>query len=339
VVRPYFTRNAVDFALASGPALAILALHYFWVVRSNVAFEEASVDASRRLAERIAAHRANRGAGAILPKKKKNAPFKLAPTGHPAIGFLWKNLIAAGQAYTLRFWIFLAWILICVAFASNLGSHAHGFGMFIATFAFALLAMSIVMGPQLVRQDFRTDLPMADVLKTYPLPGWQVALGELLAPAAILTGVQWLLIILAAGFSGNLDKAIPLQTRLCAALGLAILVAPLSLVSFIIPNAAVLLFPAWFQTGRNAPQGIEVSGQRVIFGLGQFLVLLLSLLGPGVVGLLTYYLFSHFVVGPILAIPIAAVPAALVLAGEAFFGIQFLGRFFEKLDLSLESTS
>ena len=44
-----------------------------------------------------------------------------------------------------------------------------------------------MIGPQLLRQDFRQDLPLADLLKTYPLRGWQLALGELLAPAAILT--------------------------------------------------------------------------------------------------------------------------------------------------------
>ena len=54
------------------------------------------------------------------------------------------------------------------------------------------------MGPQLIRQDFRQELPMADLLKTYPLTGWQLAFGELFAPAAILTCTQWLLLIFAA---------------------------------------------------------------------------------------------------------------------------------------------
>ena len=35
-------------------------------------------------------------------------PFKLRPTGPPAVALLWKNLISAGQAFTLRIWISLA---------------------------------------------------------------------------------------------------------------------------------------------------------------------------------------------------------------------------------------
>src|SRR5204863_185086 len=52
-----------------------------------------------------------------------------------------------------------------------------------------------LLGPQMVRCDFRRDLAVMDVLKLLPLRGWQIAAGELLAPTAILTLVQWLLLI------------------------------------------------------------------------------------------------------------------------------------------------
>ena len=35
-------------------------------------------------------------------------------------------------------------------------------------------------GPQLLRNDLRQDLPVTDVLKMYPMPGWQIVLGEVL---------------------------------------------------------------------------------------------------------------------------------------------------------------
>jgi len=339
VVRPYFAQNAAQFAIAAAPALAILALHYLWVVRCNVSFEEASVEASRKIAERVAAYRANRGQGAVIPTKKMKAPFNLSPTGSPTMGFLWKNLIAAGQAYTLRFWIVCALMVLMIALFSHVTTRHQDITTVIAFFSLILLGMSFFIGPQLVRQDFRTDLPMGDVLKTYPLSGRQVALGELLAPAAILTGVQWLLIIIAAAFPVQFEHPVAIPVRLAFAAGLAIIVAPLSVVSLVIPNAAVLLFPAWFQTGQNAPQGIEVTGQRVIFGLGQVLVLVLSMVAPALAFAAVYIPLDWFVTGWIAAIPVAAVPTAIVLGVEAFYGIHFLGRVFEKLDLSAESTS
>ena len=57
--------------------------------------------------------------------------------------------------------------------------------------------MSLLYGPAILRHDFRQDLRVADILKLYPMPGWQVVLGEMLAPAAILAGAQWALLLLA----------------------------------------------------------------------------------------------------------------------------------------------
>ena len=54
-----------------------------------------------------------------------------------------------------------------------------------------MLAMSLFSGPQLLRNDLRQDLPAADVLKMFPMPGWQIVLGEVLAPAAMLAGVSY----------------------------------------------------------------------------------------------------------------------------------------------------
>ena len=58
VVRPYLAADSWEFLKSLGPSLLMLGLHFVWVVRSNVAFEEASVEASRKMAERVAAIRA-----------------------------------------------------------------------------------------------------------------------------------------------------------------------------------------------------------------------------------------------------------------------------------------
>src|SRR5262249_28183519 len=157
------------------------------------------------------------------------------------------------------------------AFVAVMATSVHGrtfdFAIFLGLISLIFLGMSFLLGPQLVRQDFRQDLAMADVLKTYPMHGWQLALGELLAPAVILTAVQWLLVIVAAGLTANLGQPVPLPLRLAVGVGLAIIAPMLNLLVLIIPNAAVLMFPGWFQTGKEAPQGIEVMGQRLIFAL------------------------------------------------------------------------
>jgi len=142
-----------------------------------------------------------------------------------------------------------------------------------------LLVWSLFLGPQFLRQDFRQDLAVADVLKTYPLPGWQIVLGELLGPAVILTSIQWLLAGAGAIFCSRTQ--LPLLAgwgSWALGLGIAVISPMLNLLTLQIPNAAVLLFPAWFQTGKEGPQGIEATGQRIIFMLGQLIVFLLALI-------------------------------------------------------------
>ena len=145
---------------------------------------------------------------------------------------------------------------------------SHGSSAFFIAIA---LGYSLLLGPQVLRLDFRNDLPLADILKTFPLRGWQIALGEILAPVAVLAVFQWLLLLVGAGLLFYL----PVKQEalfLAIALGAAFLLPVLDLLLLLIPNAAVLLFPSWIQTGKDSPRGIEATGQRLIFALGQLLV-------------------------------------------------------------------
>jgi|SRR6266850_4859584 len=336
VVQPFFAQRASQFLLLLAPALAIMLFHYLWVIRANVAFEEASVDLSRRIAERMTAARS--GNLQPRPTKAKASPFRLAPIGSPAVALFWKNLIAAGQMFSLRIWLILLCSLMPMMFvlASSFGSlhmsYAVGFG------AMMVLIWSLMIGPQLLRQDFRHDLPIVDVLKTFPMRGWQVVFGELLAPATILTLLQWFLIATAMVFLTQLPDMgkVPFGSRFSVALGIAVVIPMLNLISLIIPNASVLLFPGWFQSGREGPHGIEATGQRLIFMLGQVLVFVVALIPAGAGAFLVYLPFVYWK-QYMLGIPVASVAFAVVLAIEAAIAVFALGRIFERFDLSAET--
>src|SRR5688572_5888679 len=60
VLGPFLAVTPWDFLLALGPALAVIVMHYLWVVRSAVAFEDASVEFAQKRGERIAAWRSGR---------------------------------------------------------------------------------------------------------------------------------------------------------------------------------------------------------------------------------------------------------------------------------------
>jgi ABC-2 type transport system permease protein len=339
VARPYLAPDAAAFLVAFIPAAVLMLLHYWWVVRADVAFEEASVELSRKFAERIAAVRASGGwHSAAKPKKRKSPPFALRPTGVSAVAFLWKNLISAGHLFTLRTWIFLALFAVCAGVPIGLSSSSNGWLLpAVGILTVLLTGYSLFLGPAILRQDLRQDLANADILKMYPLRGWQVVLGELLAPAAILTGVQWCLVLLATATFSRFpeDNPIPLSTRLSLGGAVAIIAPMLNLVSLVIPNASALLFPAWMQTGRQHVGGIEVMGQRLIFMLGSVLVFGFALVPAAVVFGLVFF-FVELFLGVMVAVPFGAAVAAAALAAEAALAIWWMGRLFEKFDLSAE---
>ena len=344
VVRPFLASDDPHaFALAVGPALALLTVHYLWVTRSDVAFEEASLEASRRHVARVTAVRSGRGLHA-QPHKKRRAPFRLAPTGSPSIALLWKNLLSAGQIFSGRFAVSVLGWAAFVSFSFNHGGGRTVWPQLIATMAVVLTVVSMAFGSQVVRQDFRQDLAVADLLKVLPMRGWQVALGELLTPALILTVVQWVLLIIAAFLwqsEISEDELPPWQGHASLAGAAAILALPLNVVSLVVPNAAALLLPAWFATPTTpgASRGIEVIGQRFIFLFGQFIVLLCAALPVAVTLFLGYTLVAEPLLGVPWALPAAAVGAALVCAAEAAGGLVLLGHWFESYDLSTEKPS
>jgi len=96
------------------------------------------------------------------------------------------------------------------------------------------------------------------------------------------------------------------------------------------------MFPGWFQSGKDAPQGIEATGQRLIFALGQLVVFLVALLPAAIVFALVYYVARIFA-GPFGAVPFASVAAAIIMGGEVWLGMMVLGKLFEKFDLSTEA--
>jgi Putative ABC exporter len=337
VVRPFLAPDATAFLVALSPALLLFALHYLWVIWSNVAFEEASVEASQKLAARLAAARAGNWQRVRQNQKPKRVWFELSPAGPTPTAFLWKNLLGLGQVLSPRLWIALTVVVVVLGFSMGNIWRNQNLSAFVGIIIAIALAYSVFLGPQVLRLDFRHDLPLADVLKSFPLRGWQIALGEILAPVAVLAALQWLLLLVEAGLLGCLPGS---QKYLlwAIALGTAAVLPLLDVLLLLIPNAAVLLFPSWIQTGKDSPRGVEATGQRLIFALGQLLALALAL-APAAAAFTGVFFLIQFTFGPIIAIPFASLAAAIILVVEGGLGIMLLGKLFERFDVAEEHTN
>ncbi len=194
----------------------------------------------------------------------------------------------------------------------------------------------LIVGPQFARQDIRSDLTHADILKTYPLPGWQIVLGELLTPVFILTGLLWLALLTMAL---ALDPAqvrfswLTPPLRITGAIWLAVITPPVVMLQLLVPNAAALVFPAWFQASRFRGGGPEVAGQRMIFFFAQLITMAIALLPAAAFAALLIFILQPFV-GPALAVSAGGLIALAILAGELWCGLWLLGQRFEHYDLS-----
>jgi ABC-2 type transport system permease protein len=337
LVAPYFAAGGAAFLLALGPALAVLVVHYFWVVRTEVSFEEASIARAEKRAARTRQVEQGDWRAQSTARRAQRPPFKLAENGRPELAFLWKNLLSTSAIFRPRVAIAVLAIVLggsewLVRQPALQGTRAFAVLMF-----GGLLAATVLFGPMAARQDLRADLPNSDILKTYPLLGWQIVLGELLTPLSILCGLVWMCLL--AGFlllTGDQYIWLAPTLRGGAVLGLAVLAPPLVAIQLLVPNAAAVLFPAWAQSaGDRRERGIEAMGQRIIFIAGQLLVTAIAVVPAAISAALVFFL-TQWLVGFVVASELAVAAAFVLLCVEAWLGVRWIGGRFEHFDISAE---
>jgi hypothetical protein len=329
MVRPLAAHTPEEWLAAIGPALALLVLHYIWVVRSDTAFEEAAAEASLRRAQVLSG---GRRAGDPQPRRGRTTPslIRLSPYGWPAGAILWKNLVAGTRIKRIRNAALIlgtAGVIVGALSFDPDGTLAEMAGLLAVFWA----ALMVVTGPQYVRNDLRSDLLKLDLLRSYPLRGWSIVLAEAAASTVMLTMIQFCLLGIGyLAFLGNQTMVPALGERTLLLLGSLAVLPAVNLLGMLIQNGAALLYPAWVRLGSGRGGGVEVLGQNVLTMI-VFVALLAGLLilpvavGGGVFLLLRSALENW-----------AIIPAAILGLGligfEAALILEWLGRIFERTD-------
>ena len=334
VAAPMFATDTSGFLRALPAALAMLLLHYLWAVRAQVSFEDAAIVHARKRAQRVAAMREGR-MGGRLPSKPRSEPFRLSGRGASWLAFVWKGLVAMGPLYRLRVWgvACVAVVVLCRWMAADpvrrgvLGA----FGIAIPMIGASLL----VFGPMMMQHGLRRTFERMDVLKALPLRGWQIALGELATPAAVMCFGAWWLLLFATQATAAGHAALTTAQVVAAALSLALVAPPLFGLMLCVPFAGMLVFPAWIVAPGSGGRGIEVMGQRMVFMAGYLLTVLVAAIPAALLGGLGY-LLGHWLGGMVPALPLAAVCACAVFACELALALRLLGRRIDGFDLSQE---
>lgn len=342
VVAPNFAHDAAAFLGVLLPALGIMALHFIWVVSADVSFEDASIEAAKKRAAFLAARgrgelRASNGSG-----KARTPLWRLSPTGFTPLAFFWKGLLKAGGRRTLSRWAVFFAVLGAGAWSlGHAGKLSPGLvtvALIIGVGCYAALLISFVMIGQHSAAQLRQGIGAMDLLKTYPIPGWHIALGELAAPVALGTLIQWAalgigVLLLRTAVPG--DLVIP-PTVFYFLGGFALLLPAFNLSTAILPCAGALMFPGWFRPQENTGPGIEGSGLRLIMGIAQLLAMAAVMVPVVFFGALAFFAAGKFTAVMEWRAISAAGTAMLILAMEAGIGVAWLGSLYDKYDLSSE---
>jgi hypothetical protein len=325
VVAPMFAIGPAAFARALVPALAVVAVNYWWVLKSDAQLEEAAAAAERQQA------RGRRGLPAPVVRA---APFTLDPVGRLETAVFWKNTIQFGRYVSVA--VIVRVLIPIVVLAVVMGLNRTGGSM--APLVLMLAFFATMFGPYMVRNDLRMDLPKLSALKSWPISGRELLVGELLAPVVVLTVLVWFLLAVAFALwpSWSVGPA-DMLGRVAVAIAGAVLAPMLIGGQLVIQNAAVVLFPGWIVTGGARARGIEAMGQNMLMMAGTLLSLAIGVLPAaavaGGIGALLYFLIGW---------P-GVVPAAIVFAGilllEVALVLTWLGRVLERTDPSQLETS
>ncbi len=336
LVAPLFADSSRHWLVAVLPAFALMALHYPWVTHTDAAFEEAVADAAAKRARAMAATRNPRRRSVAIAEGAVPKPwFALAPSGHPAIAIIWKNVLAYTRALRLTTLALLVCgvLVIGTAVYSEVGdwSELASIGEMLCAIP---LVMLVILGPGFVRADLRQDLLQLDQLRSYPLRGSTIVAAEIASTAVILTAMQYLLLALAASLAA-FDSHAPVP--IAPAVLIALVALPtLNAISLTVANGAALLFPGWVRLGDGRAAGIEAMGQNVLAILVSLIVTLLAMFLPLVVATLVASGVSAAASRSLNAwafVPAAPI-GALVAFGELWLVIKWLGRAFARTDLA-----
>jgi hypothetical protein len=339
VVGPYFSHDAGSFLLALGPALGIMLLHFVWVVRADVSFEEASIVASQKQAAAIAAHR--EGKLRIKSLKARTPVWRLRPTGFPPFAFLWKALIKFGGRRALMVWS--TFFLVLVAGVWYIHSQIWQgtkppTWVIVSAFivgggCYLTILLSLVMVGQSASAQLRQGMASMDLIKGYPIPGWHLALGELIGPILLGTLLQWGAISIGAFLAFSVARTgAGVITTIAACL--AVVLPAFNITMSVLPCAGALIFPGWFKPQDGAAPGIEGTGLRLIVGIAQLAALAVMLVPVGFYGSCVWFLAEDFGLSFVWRAVAAGGVGAIVLVMEAALGVEWLGYLYDKYDTS-----
>lgn len=256
------TRLWPDLVVNLTVALGVLTLLVGLIFSLDAHYEEAAAANSARIYARI---QRLRGRSVTVDPPATVTRARWALPMFPYLGgvgpIFWRQLTGALRGLTRLLSVVG---IFCVLITGLLFSvDDDGLGL-VQTLPFAGVYLALFM-PTLVPFDFRGDIDRIGGLKTLPIPGWRIALGQVLTPTLLLTVFQGLLLGLVGAIVPGEGRTL-LAVAACLPVVCFVVVALENLLFLLFPVRIFAVTPGDFQAlGRNA-----VLAACKLVGLGTF---------------------------------------------------------------------
>jgi hypothetical protein len=328
VVAPTFALTTAAWAKTIPFAIAIMVAHLVWVLRADIAFEDAAIEASAERARRREASRSRRGIGAAVLPKRASKSIALSAKGHPAMAVVWKNILCLRRTAQLRLLVGpLAMAVVIGAAASGGGSDP---AMFIAAGAVACGLMLLVFGGRMIRNDLRHDMLNLPLLKALPIAPRDLLIAEVASSTLPMAAIQTAAVIIAfvaSLFAENVP--VPLELRVAILIGTPFAAITLNGALLTIQNGLAVMFPAWMRLGSAVSTGVEALGQNLIATMASIFSLVFALAIPLLIGAVAV---RYFMLSGAVAIVGIIVFASATLALETYGVVRYLARVLAKAE-------
>lgn len=330
ILDPIVTAGTPAWAMSLAWALAVVLVHYLWIIRLDHAFEEAAVEATAYRAEVLQRFRASQMGQARSKKGTLVKVPSLSLQGRPEVAIAWKNVVAAlrGGSWKTQVISFVVG-LAALAFATRAASTKAADAFVGVTVGWG--AMLLFIGPLWMRFDLRLDLPRLTVLKTYPLSGWRIVTAEIAAVTLLHSITVWsLMTVPIAMFVQDPQAYLETGVTIPILASVVVGVPAFNALMFTIQNGTALLFPAWVRLGTET-RGFETMGQNLLTTGATTLVAAVALVFPVGVGGLVLWLTNDWGGWSVL---LATVLASSIIVLELWPVLHWLGTVFEQTDVT-----
>jgi len=333
-----FPSDLVHLFVACATLVVLATLFLLIASRLNISFEESSIRYSNKRAQSREMQQ-QQLRGMTVTWRRAKPLFRLGDNARPEVAFIWKNTISVLRMSVRNILAIVLPLGLFGLVVSQLKLISVSDRLAMAGFATLIFSgILLLLGPMMLKNDLRLDLPRFEVLKTYPLSGETIVAGEIAAPLTLLSAAQIVFIVIGSTLLrfATISSSLQIFATLEFAIIAIMFVIPICAAQLLIQNAAVVYYPAWATPSKEDMKGFVATGQRMLVLICYLVVLSVMLLPPAAIFVPTFFFAGHYLKGtPVFAALATLVPVSVLIV-EIYLALKLLGAQFESIDVSEE---